>query len=104
MPNIFLIATIYLAVVNVVTFGLYAYDKHCAKNNLWRVRESTLLIWTAIGGGIGALFAMQILRHKTQHLKFNFLVPFLLFLQIFLIALFVVNPDNIVGKFFSRFL
>lgn len=88
----------YFIAVNIVTFALFAYDKYCAKNNKWRVRESTLLIWTAIGGSLGAVAAMEICHHKTLHLKFKFGVPILFFLQIILIGLLYFNPGNILEK------
>ena len=34
----------YLVAVNAVTFALFGYDKYCAQHDMWRVRESTLLI------------------------------------------------------------
>ncbi len=98
MAEEFLLAA-YLAAVNVVTFGLFAYDKYCATHDNRRVRESTLLIMAAIGGTVGAGAAMKICRHKTRHLKFKFGVPLLLSAQIILI--FVTNPGNIVGRLLS---
>lgn len=101
MDDKFFIAGIYLAVVNAVTFGLFAWDKHCATHGRWRIRERTLLFWAAIGGALGAGAAMEIFRHKTLHLKFKFGVPLLLFAQIILVGVLLINPNNIVGKFLS---
>ena len=101
MSEKFLFAGIYLLAVNVITFALFAWDKYCATHDRWRVRESTLLFWSAIGGAIGAGLAMEICRHKTLHLKFKFGVPLLLFVQIILIGLVLFNPENIFGKFFQ---
>lgn len=103
MSDKFLIAGIYLGVVNMVTFALFAYDKYCAQHDRWRVRESTLLFWSAIGGALGAGVAMEVCRHKTLHLKFKFGVPLLLFVQIILIGLLLTNPGNIVGKVLQNF-
>ena len=88
----------YLLVVNVLTFALFAWDKYCATHDKWRVRESTLLFWAAIGGALGAGAAMEICHHKTLHLKFKFGVPFLLFVQIILIGVLLFNPGNIIEK------
>jgi len=85
------IAVAYLAAINIITFALFAYDKYCAKNNKWRVRESTLLLFAAIGGSLGAGAAMEICHHKTLHLKFKFGVPILFFLQIILIGFAVMK-------------
>lgn len=99
MSEKFLIFAGYFVVVNVVAFAMFAYDKWCAQNDKWRVRESTLLFWAAIGGAIGAGLAMEICHHKTLHLKFKFGVPILLFLQIIFIGLLLTNPGNIFGRF-----
>ena len=100
MEEKFLVAGAYLVAVNVVTFALFAWDKYCATHGKWRVRESTLLFWAAIGGSLGAGVAMEICHHKTLHLKFKFGVPLLLFLQIILIGVLLTNPGNILGKIF----
>ncbi|MBQ6005351.1 MAG: DUF1294 domain-containing protein [Selenomonadaceae bacterium] len=100
MQDKFLFAGAYLAAVNVVTFALFAWDKYCATHDKWRVRESTLLFWSAIGGAIGAGAAMNICHHKTLHLKFKFGVPFLLFIQIILFGILLFNPGNILEKIF----
>ena len=102
MQDKFLIAGVYLVAVNVITFALFAYDKYCATHDKWRIRESTLLFWAAIGGAIGAGAAMEICRHKTLHLKFKFGVPLLLLIQIILTGLLLINPDNIVEKIFNE--
>ena len=94
----FFIPAAYLVAVNIVTFALFAYDKYCAQHDKWRVRESTLLLWAAIGGSLGAGLAMEICHHKTLHAKFKFGVPILLFLQILIAALAVTNPGGIVEK------
>lgn len=104
MQENFFIAVAYLVAVNVITFALFGYDKYCAQHDKWRVRESTLLLWAAIGGSLGAGAAMEFFHHKTLHLKFKFGVPLLLFLQIILIGLLWTNPNNIVDKIISYFL
>lgn len=66
---------IYLAAVNLLAFILYALDKEKAKNGAWRIPESRLIGIAVIGGSLGALLGMQIMRHKTQHTKFVVTVP-----------------------------
>ena len=73
---------IYLLLINALAFLLMLIDKYKAKKNLWRIRESTLLIIAAIGGSIGALAGMHTFRHKTKHLKFTLSIPVILVLQI----------------------
>ena len=92
----------YLAVVNVITFGLFGWDKYCAQHDKWRVPEAKLLFLAAIGGAFGAGLAMEIFHHKTLHLKFKFGVPLLLFVQIILIGVLITNPGNVVGRILNE--
>lgn len=72
----------YLLIVNAVAFLLMLIDKIKAKKNRWRIKESTLMLWAAIGGSIGALAGMYTFRHKTLHRKFTIGIPAILILQI----------------------
>ena len=75
-------ALIYLAVINIVAFFLYGIDKWKARHDKWRITEARLL-WIAVAGGsIGALLGMKVWHHKTQHAKFRFGLPAILFLQL----------------------
>lgn len=60
---------------NMVVFFLYAMDKYRARHRLWRVPERTLLLCALLGGGIGALAGMLLLRHKTRHHSFRIVLP-----------------------------
>jgi uncharacterized membrane protein YsdA (DUF1294 family) len=73
---------IYLIVINVATFITYGIDKYKARRAMWRVREASLLILAVLGGSAGAWLGMKVWHHKTQHLKFKYGVPFILFAQI----------------------
>ena len=77
---------IYIVAINVLAFLLYGIDKLKAKTHRWRVPESVLLGAAAIGGSVGALMAMLLFRHKTQHKKFTICVPLFLVLQVALIV------------------
>ena len=72
----------YLLIVNAAAFLLMLVDKIKAKKNRWRIKESTLMLWAAIGGSIGALAGMYTFRHKTLHRKFTIGIPAILALQI----------------------
>ncbi|MBQ8047407.1 MAG: DUF1294 domain-containing protein [Prevotella sp.] len=78
---------IYLFVVNVVAFLTYGWDKWKAQHKKWRISEGNLLWLAAIGGSLGALFAMICFRHKTRHPKFKYGIPLILMLQISLFLL-----------------
>lgn len=66
-----------LGVMNLITFIVYAYDKHIAQQQRGkrRVPERTLILLAFLGGCIGALLGMVLCRHKTKHTKFLVLVP-----------------------------
>ena len=72
----------YLLIVNAAAFLLMLIDKVKAKKNRWRIKESTLMLWAAIGGSIGALAGMYTFRHKTLHRKFTIGIPAILAAQI----------------------
>ena len=75
----------YLVVIGLmsfISFVLYGVDKFKAKRNLWRIKESTLLLIAALGGSVGALLGMEVFRHKTKHWQFKVLVPVFLVLHI----------------------
>jgi uncharacterized membrane protein YsdA (DUF1294 family) len=67
-----LAAACYYAAVTVVTFALYAWDKHAARGAGARVRERTLHLWAWLGGFLGALAGQQWLRHKSLRPAFAF--------------------------------
>jgi len=63
---------LYIAVISLVTYHLYSYDKRNAEFNgpskvlqRPRIPEKTLHMLSLAGGWPGALFAQQTLRHKT---------------------------------------
>lgn len=72
----------YLVIVNVVSFLLMLIDKRKAKKHRWRIRESTLLGVCAIGGSVGGLMGMYLLRHKTLHKRFSIGIPAMLIAQV----------------------
>lgn len=80
---------IYLLIVNALAFLLMLIDKQKAKKKKWRIPESTLMGFAAIGGSIGALLGMYTFRHKTLHKKFSIGIPVILFLQLAAAALVV---------------
>ena len=76
-----------LVLLNLVSFGLMAYDKHCAKTGKWRVPEKTLFLATACFGGLGGVLGMTLCRHKTKHWYFRIFFPVFLVIQVVLLVL-----------------
>jgi uncharacterized membrane protein YsdA (DUF1294 family) len=64
-----IIAAIFI-LLNIISFGLYAYDKLAAKSGRWRISEKTLLTISILGGCFGGTLAMYLLRHKPRHTRF----------------------------------
>lgn len=56
--------------LSAITFIVYAVDKILAINDAWRVPEKVLLGFSLLGGAIGGLVAMLLVRHKTKHWYF----------------------------------
>lgn len=61
---------LYLAASS-TTFIAYALDKSAAQQNRWRIKESTLHLFSLIGGWPGALVAQKYLRHKSIKQEFQ---------------------------------
>ena len=81
--NIFLfILAIYLILINLIAVIVTIYDKLCAVKRRWRVKESTLLILSALGGSICMYITMLLIRHKTRHIKFMLGIPLILIFQL----------------------
>ena len=66
---------IYLAVINLSGFIMYAIDKAKAKQKTRRIPEKTLLNFARLGGGLGCWLGMKVFRHKTLHKQFRITVP-----------------------------
>ncbi len=75
-----------LALLNLVSFSLMAYDKRCARTGKWRIPEKTLFLAAGCFGGLGGVLGMFICRHKTKHWYFRVFFPLMLAAQIALLA------------------
>jgi uncharacterized membrane protein YsdA (DUF1294 family) len=78
----------YLAAINLLAFFLFRQDKRAAIAGARRVPERTLLGLAAIGGGLGAVAAQRMLRHKTRKEPFRTLLYLIVAAQ--LVAVVVV--------------
>lgn len=73
---------IYLIIINALGFLLMLADKYKAVKNQWRIPEATLMGVAVMGGSLGAILGMNLVRHKTKHTKFTVGLPTLLFFQV----------------------
>lgn len=76
---------IYLLIINALGFLLMLIDKHKARRHRWRIPEATLMGVAALGGSIGSLAGMYLVRHKTKHIKFTLGIPAILIAQLALV-------------------
>ena len=78
-----------LAVLNIISLTFFGIDKLKSLRGGWRIPELRLLL-VALLGPFGAYAGMLLFRHKTRKVKF-ILVPIFLFIQLGLIAYFLLN-------------
>ena len=77
--------SVLLLAVNAAAFLLFGLDKWKAKNGRWRIPESTLLLFAAAGGSVGAYLGMKVFHHKTRKPRFYLGIPGLMILQLLLL-------------------
>lgn len=87
----FKVSIIYLFIINLLGFFIMFIDKQRAIHKEWRIPEKTLLGISILGGTIGMLIGMSSFNHKTKHKKFTIGVPFILLIQIGLLAIYLIH-------------
>ena len=81
----------YLAVISLISVVVCVYDKFAAKHlQKHRTREATLLLLSALGGSVAMFATMQIIRHKTRHIKFMVGIPLIIMAQVAVAYVFIV--------------
>ena len=89
--------TVYIALINLVTFGLFWLDKRRSETDRWRIPERRLLNLAFMGGSLGAFIAGQVFRHKTKKQPFRrYLIIIGLFHIVFAMVLLVPDLRNFV--------
>lgn len=79
---------LYIWLWNLFVFLLYGFDKLMAVTGKRRVPEICLLASSLAAGGIGALSAMVIFRHKTRKTLFRIAVPISLIITEMVVVIF----------------
>ena len=79
----------YLICINLFGFFIMWLDKRKAKRNEWRIKEYTLFLVTALGGGFGTVAGMYVFRHKTKKLLFRIGMPMILIFEIIIAIRFI---------------
>lgn len=83
MNTLSVILIVYTATINIIAVIATVVDKVNAKLHRRRIRESTLLLISALGGSVAMLLTMNLIRHKTRHIKFMLGIPIIIILQVF---------------------
>lgn len=83
-----IVLSLYLVLINIITFIVYGVDKYRANNNKKRIREMVLFLLAFAGGSVGALIAMPVFHHKIAEEKnyFKYGNILILIMQIIVIA------------------
>jgi uncharacterized membrane protein YsdA (DUF1294 family) len=68
LPMVVLIA---YSLASCVAYLAYFFDKAASLKGHWRTPESTLHLFSVLGGWPGAMLAQRTLRHKTQKKSFQ---------------------------------
>ena len=84
------ILLIYLGIMNLVTFIVFAIDKANACAHRSRIRIVTLLGLSFAGGSVGGLIAMYLLHHKTQKDYFTVGMPMIIIMEV-VVLFYVMN-------------
>ena len=90
MPSPFILWGVYFALISIIAAIVTVADKIKSKMGAWRVKESTLLLLSAIGGSVAMFITMQVIRHKTKHAKFMVGIPLIIAAQIAAFIFFVL--------------
>jgi len=69
---------IYILLINLITFCIFAIDKVKAMSGTWRISEKTLLGISLVGGALGGMLAMELCRHKTRKPLFRYGLPMMI--------------------------
>ena len=72
----------YLALLNLITFAVFLFDKRRARRGLHRLSERSLLALCLIGGSVGAFAGMLVMQHKTHKRWFQLQFQSILALQV----------------------
>jgi len=81
---VFYVYIAYLLFLSLITLCLYGKDKRIAKKESGkeRIKEKTLLGFTAFGGAIGAFVGRILFHHKTDKKYFSLVIVFSLLIEI----------------------
>ena len=79
----------YVALISLISIIVCIYDKIISKRERveLRVPEKTLMLLSALGGGVAMYVTMLLTHHKTKHFKFMVGIPLIIALHAVIIYL-----------------
>ena len=83
-------ALVLFLIVNVITVAAFAIDKRRSSTGAWRIPESRLLWFAALGGSPGAFWARGRYRHKTRKQPFVGRLQLIAMIQVGVVAGFAI--------------
>jgi len=89
--ELFYVLGAYILFLNIYLFLLMGKDKQFAKQRARRIPEKHFMLWSALGGAIGAYMGMKHYHHKTKHRKFTIGIPVILVIHMLLAIIIVVG-------------
>ena len=72
----------YFIGINILNYFLFAIDKQKARGKQRRIPEFYLFSVSLLGGALGGILSMNIMKHKTKKLSFKLVMPTLLIVNI----------------------
>lgn len=88
--------------MSMLTFAFYFFDKSAAQKGGQRTSENTLHTLALLGGWPGALFAQQLLRHKSSKQSFRSVFWFTLLLNVATLGYLVSNHGTWLVEIFEK--
>ncbi len=83
-------ALVLFLIINMITVAAFAIDKRRSSTGAWRVPESRLLWFAALGGSPGAFWARGRYRHKTRKQPFVGRLQLIAMVQVGVVAGFAI--------------
>jgi len=80
------VAFVLFLIINTITVTAFALDKRRSSTGAWRIPESRLLWFAALGGSPGAFWARNRYRHKTRKQPFVGRLQLIAMVQVGVIA------------------
>ena len=72
---------VYIVIINIISFIAFGVDKSKSEKNQWRIKESTLIIISLLGGSSGSMMGMIVFHHKLSKKKFYIGIPLIFILN-----------------------